>query len=274
MALVIGVDIAKEFHWVAAVVAETGQEVVSRRVDNDPEAIAVFLTELAQAVAEHGPVTIGIDVLGGIAGLLTAMLLDSGHRVVYVPGLTVNRSRHGTRGGEHKSDPRDARVIASQLRLRDDWRPVAGANDLSLDLRLLVSRRSDLVTEQTRRINRTRDMLTGIFPGLERVLDLTNLGDLRLLARYATPGEIRRAGKARIAAHLNRNGVRSDRANRLAATRSTPLNASLWWCPAKPGPLSSYASWPPTRSRHASASLPWTPRSWRLSANTLTRPLS
>lgn len=217
MTLVVGIDIAKEFHWAAIVVAETGQELVSRRVDNDPEAIAAFQAELAQAAVEHGPATVGIDVLGGIAGLVTAMLMDTGHRLMHVPGLTVNRSRHGTRGGEHKSDPRDARVIADQLRLRDDWRPVTGDDEATLDLRLLVSRRSDLVTEQTRRINRTRDMLTAVFPGLERALDLTNLGDLRLLTRYATPAEIRRAGKARITAHLRRNGVRADRATRLAA---------------------------------------------------------
>jgi transposase len=213
--LVVGVDIGKAFHWAAVVVAETGQEVVSRRVDNDPGAIAGFLGELAQAAGEHGAATVGIDVLGGIAGLVTAMLLDAGHRLVHVPGLTVNRSRHGTRGGEHKSDPRDARVIAGQLRLRDDWRPVNGDDDLVLDLRLLVSRRTDLVTEQTRRINRIRDMLTGIFPGLERTLDLTNLGDLHLLARYATPTEVRRAGHTRMTTHLRRNGVRSDRADRL-----------------------------------------------------------
>lgn len=217
MTLVVGMDIAKEFHWAAIVVAGTGHELVSRRVDNDPDAITKFLAELARAVTEHGPATVGIDVLGGIAGLVTAMLLDAGHRLVHVPGLTVNRSRHGTRGGEHKSDPRDARVIADQLRLRHDWRPVAADDDLTLDLRLLVSRRSDLVTEQTRRINRTRDLLTGVFPGLERALDLTNLGDLHLLARYATPAEIRRAGRARITAYLRRNGVRSDRAERLAA---------------------------------------------------------
>ncbi|GAA5119857.1 MULTISPECIES: IS110 family transposase [Pseudonocardiaceae] len=217
MTLVAGIDIAKEFHWAAIVVAETGRELVSRRVDNAPDAIGEFIAELAQAAAEHGPATVGIDVLGGIAGLVTAMLLDTEHRLVHVPGLTVNRSRHGTRGGEHKSDPRDARVIADQLRLREDWRPVTGDDELTLDLRLLVSRRSDLVTEQTRRINRTRDMLTGIFPGLERALDLTNLGDLRLLTRYTTPAEIRRAGRARITAYLHRNGVRSDRADRLAA---------------------------------------------------------
>ncbi|WP_345483274.1 IS110 family transposase, partial [Actinopolymorpha pittospori] len=216
MRVVAGIDIAKEFHWVAVVVVETGKELISRRVDNDPEAIAEFLTELARIADEHGPVTVGIDVLGGIAGLITAMLLDAERRLVHVPGLAVNRARHATRGGEHKSDPRDARVIADQLRLRNDWRPVIGEDDLTVDLGLLVARRRDLVAEQTRRINRAHDMLAGIFPGLEAALDLTNLAELHLLARYATPAQIRRAGRARILTYLRRAGVRSDRAARIA----------------------------------------------------------
>ncbi|MFE9327583.1 hypothetical protein ACIHDR_38530 [Nocardia sp. NPDC052278] len=36
---VVGIDVAKEFHWVAIVVAETGKVVVSQRVDNDPDSI-------------------------------------------------------------------------------------------------------------------------------------------------------------------------------------------------------------------------------------------
>jgi transposase len=217
VALVVGIDIAKEFHWAAVSVASTGEEPVSRRVDNDPDAIAMFLGELADmSRAEHQEVTIGIDVLGGIAGLVTAMVLDSGYRLVHTPGLTVNRARHGTRGGEHKSDPRDARVIANQLCMRDDWRVIDSDDPLIIDLSLLVTRRRELVNEQTRRINRTRDLLTSYFPGLERSLELTNLSSLNLLSRYATASEIRRAGQSRIAAYLRRNGVRGDRAARLS----------------------------------------------------------
>ena len=224
MTLVVGIDVAKEIHWATVVVAGSGHQVISRRVANTPDAIVGFLDELAAAVDVHGPATVGIDVLGGIAGLITAMVLDTGHRLVHVPGIAVNRARQATRGGEHKSDPRDARVIADQLRLRDDWRPVTGHADLDIELNLLIARRRELVCDQTRRINRARDMLTGIFPGLERAMDLTNLSGLHLLARYATPDQIRRAGRARIIAHLRRNGVRADRADRLASAAMAAAN--------------------------------------------------
>ena len=75
-------------------------------------------------MALGGERTVGIDVVGGIASLVTAVLLDAGERVVHVPGLAVNRARQGTTGGEAKSDPRDARVIAEQVRTRRDLRPI------------------------------------------------------------------------------------------------------------------------------------------------------
>ena len=120
------------------------------------------------------------------------MLLAAGERLVHVPGLAVNRARQGSVGGQAKSDPKDARVIADQLRLRaGDFRPVALEDDTIAELRLLVGRRDDLVTDQTRRISRMRYLLNTIHPDLERALDLTNAGPLSLLARYVTAAEIR-----------------------------------------------------------------------------------
>lgn len=215
MAVVVGIDVAKQFHWVAIVVADSGTVVASRRVENDPGDIEGLITQLRQADDEYGQVTAGIDLLGGAAGLLTAMLLDAGIRLVHVPGLVVNRARRATKGGEAKSDPRDAATIADQLRLHDHWRVLTVADDLGVDLRLLVGRRRELVVEQTRRLNRLRDLLTGYFPGLERTLDVTNLGDLILLTQHATPGRIRRAGRRRMTERLLRNGVKRTYADSL-----------------------------------------------------------
>jgi hypothetical protein len=46
-------------------------------------------------------------------------LLEWGERIFHIPGVAINRARDAY-GGETKSDPRDARLIADQLRLR--WR--------------------------------------------------------------------------------------------------------------------------------------------------------
>jgi transposase len=205
----IGIDAAKEVHWVTAVTQE-GQVLIDRRLDNTAEDIARLAAELQALGGER---LVGIDLLGGIATLVSAMLLAAGERLVHVPGLAVNRARQGGVGGQAKSDPRDARVIADQLRLRAaDFRPVALEDDAIAELRLLVSRRDDLVTDQTRRISRMRSLINIIHPDLERALDLTNAGPLVLLARYVTAAEIRAAGRKAIARHLRAKGVRAPEA--------------------------------------------------------------
>jgi transposase len=115
-------------------------------------------------------------------------------------------ARQGTRGGENKSDPRDARTIADQVRARSDLRPIQAASELDLEIRLLVGRRRDLVDGQTQRLARLHDLLVGIFPGLERTLDLTTKGPLHLLTRFVTPAELRAAGKKRLVRHLQAAG--------------------------------------------------------------------
>lgn len=128
------------------------------------------------------------------------MLLAAGERLVRVPWLAVNRARQGSVGGQAKSDPKDARVIADQLRLRSaDFRPITLQDETIAELRLLVSRRSDLVADQTRRISRMRHLLNTIHPDLERTLDLTNAGPLTLLTRYVTAAQIRAARPKTIA---------------------------------------------------------------------------
>ena len=225
MAVAVGIDIAKEFHWVAIVIAETGKVVVSQRVNNDPDSIDTLINQLCQAETDHGKLTVAIDLMGGVASLLTAMLLDAGIRLVHVPGLVVNRARRATKGGEAKSDPRDAKTIADQVRLHDDWREVTAGGQTTVDLRLLVSRRRELVVDQTRRLARLRDILTSVFPGLERAVDVTNLADLRLLGRYVTPAEIRQAGQHRLTEHLLHLGVRRTYADALATKAVTAATA-------------------------------------------------
>jgi hypothetical protein len=48
------------------------------------------------------------------------ILLERGERVRHIPGTAVNKVRDAYPGGEHKSDPKDAFVIADQLRF--GWR--------------------------------------------------------------------------------------------------------------------------------------------------------
>jgi transposase len=198
MGIWVGIDIAKEVHW-ATGIDDRGQVVLDQPVANDPDAIDALIHTL-EALA--GQPVIGLDLLGGIATLVQAMLGQAGFRLVHVPGLAVNRARQATRGGQHKSDPRDARVIADQVRTRPDLRPITADTELNLEIRLLVGRRSDLTGEQTRRIARLHELLSGVHPGLERALDLTTKTGLSLLTRWVTPAQLRQAGRDQIRAQL------------------------------------------------------------------------
>lgn len=198
MTIFTGIDIAKEVHWVCAIDAQ-GRVLLDRKLLNTPADLDRLVTELS-ALPER--VRIGIDVLGGIAGLAQAVLLEAGFDLVHVPGLAVNRARQGTVGGESKSDPRDARVIADQVRTRTDLRKVVADSELDVEIRLLVSRRRDLSEEQTRRLARMHDLLVGIFPELEHALDLTTKTALMLLSRYVTATELRSANEKNLAKQL------------------------------------------------------------------------
>ncbi|MBV8614867.1 MAG: IS110 family transposase [Acetobacteraceae bacterium] len=202
MRISVGIDIAKETHWVTAIDAD-GVVRIDRKLPNAPADIAALADELA---ALRGTVRIGLDVIGGIAGLAEAMLANAGFTLVHVPGIAVNRARQGTVGGENKSDPRDARTIADQVRTRSDLRPIEAASELDLEVRLLVSRRADIVQAQTQRLSRMHDLLVGVFPGLEACLDLKAKGPLRLLTRFVTPAELRDAGRKRLLRHLQAAG--------------------------------------------------------------------
>jgi len=199
MRIHVGIDAAKTVHWAVAV-DEEGRVVLDRAVENDPKAIDALVADLHGLGAD---IVIGLDVVGSFARFLEAVLLAEGFTLVHTPGIAVNRAGQGFAGGERKSDPRDARTIADLVRTRD-LRRVLPDDDTRVALRLKVSRRRELVEDQTRRIARLRGLLCGIHPRLERALDVTCKGPLVLLMRYVTPAEIRRAGKARLRTHLKK----------------------------------------------------------------------
>ena len=133
--------------------------------------------------------------------LLLALLWERNQRVLYVPGLTVDRARDAYRG-ESKTDARDAHVIADQARMRQDLGKLAPGEQEIAELQLLLARRRDLITDQSRIVTRLRETLLSLFPALERALDLNSKGPLTLLTHYQTPTHLRRAGHKRIAAYL------------------------------------------------------------------------
>jgi transposase len=198
-----GVDAGKEFHW-AHVLDASGSELLSRKIENDEADISKLIDEVISLAEE---VVWAVDQPGGGAALLLALLWERDQRVLYIPGLTVDRARDTYRG-ESKTDARDARVIADQARMRSDVGELRACEEEITELRLLLGRRRDLITDQSRTITRLREALLSLFPALERALDLNRRGPLTLLTHYQSPARLRRAGQKRVAAYLRNHRVK------------------------------------------------------------------
>ena len=220
-----GVDAGKEFHW-AYVLDASGKELLSRKVENDEADISKLIDE-ALCFAEE--VLWAVDQPGGGAALLLALLWERNQRVLYVPGLSVDRARDTYRG-ESKTDARDAHVIADQARMKPDLGELKPGDDEIAELQLLLARRRDLITDQSRIVSRLREILLSLFPALERALDVNSKGPLTLLTHYQSPAQLKRAGHKRIATYLRNRGVKgfnslAQKALAAAKTQSVTLPA-------------------------------------------------
>ena len=141
---------------------------------------------------------------------MLALLWERNQRVLYVPGLTVDRARDTYRV-ESKTDARDACVIADQARMWPDLGELEPGEEELAELQLLLARRRDLITDQNRVVTRLRETLVSLFPALERALDVNSKGSLTLLTHYQSPAQLRRAGHKRIASYLRSRGVKGSK---------------------------------------------------------------
>jgi transposase len=198
-----GIDAGKEVHWVHVLDA-SGTEILSRKVKNDEADLSLLIDEVL-ALSEEA--VWAVDQPGGSAALLLALLWERSQRVLYLPGLAVERARDAY-PGESKTDARDAYVIADQARMRSNLAGLAPSEGDLAELQLLLARRRDLITDQTRSINRLRDALLSLFPALGRALDFNNRGALTLVCHYQTPAAISRMGLSRLTSFLKKRGVK------------------------------------------------------------------
>lgn len=190
------------------VIDAQGKRLLSQRVANDEATLLKLISSVA-TMADGGEVTWAIDLNAGGAALLITLLIAADQRLLYIPGRTVHHAS-GSYRGEGKTDAKDAAVIADQARMRRDLQPLRPGDDIAVELRILTSRRTDLVADRTRTINRLRAQLLEYFPALERAFDYsTSKAALLLLTGYQTPDGLRRAGTARLAAWLGKRKARN-----------------------------------------------------------------
>ncbi|MFF1416048.1 IS110 family transposase [Streptomyces sp. NPDC058289] len=220
-----GVDIGKEHHHCLVIDAQ-GKRLLSRRVLNDEP---VLLELIGDVLALSEDVLWAVDINHGGAALLIGLLLGHGQPMTYLTGLAVHQASAGYRG-QGKTDAKDAFVIADQARMRNDLGLLRPGDEVAVDLRTLTGRRTDLVCDRTRQINRLRAQLLEIFPALERTLALTNRGPVMLLTGYQTPAALRRSGAKRIETWLRNRKVKN-----AATIAATALEAAIGQQTSLPG---------------------------------------
>ncbi|WP_155727109.1 IS110 family transposase, partial [Mycobacterium avium] len=115
-----GADVGKEHHWVC-VVDDKGTAVLSRKLTNDEQPIRELIDEIDALGCD---VSWTVDLTTVYASLLLTVLADAGKSVRYLTGRAVWQASVTYRGGEAKTDAKDARVIADQSRMRGADLPV------------------------------------------------------------------------------------------------------------------------------------------------------
>jgi transposase len=181
--IVIGADVHKSTHALAAVDARTGQLLGEREI---PAKEQGHLEALRWAHEIDPEIVWAIEDCRDLSHHLENALIAAGERVIRVAPKLMGVSRRGERE-PGKSDQIDARAIArAVLREGIERFPVAFLDEDAVEIRLLCDHREALVNERTRLINRLRINLVVLDPELEASIPARKLdypGQLQRVTR-------------------------------------------------------------------------------------------
>jgi transposase len=242
--IVIGVDIHKRSHTLAAVNASTGV-VVGEKTVQASDAGHRDALRFARAL-EGREIVWALEDCRHVSSRLERTLIEGGERVVRVAPARMGASRRGQRQAG-KSDPIDALAVARAV-VGDgvDAFPAAFLDEQAMEIRLLVDYREQLVDERTRLQNRLRTHLVTIDPELEAKIPLRSLDQpvwqakvRRRLARLQQTARVRIAREqiTRIAELTRQAKDAEAELDRLTASHSPLLREELGCGPITAGIL-------------------------------------
>jgi transposase len=194
--MVLGADMHKRSHTIAAVAASTGELLDTRTVDVGRRGFAAVV-DWARRLG--GDRVWALEDCRHVSGAFERFLLGRGERVVRVAARLTMRERRGGRD-RGKSDRIDATAVArAALREGIEQLPVAELAGPELDLRLLVDHRERLVRTRTAIYN---DLLWHLhdlwpeqkFPGCALLSKKWSTRISRRLARAEQTARVRIAG--------------------------------------------------------------------------------
>lgn len=162
--IVIGADVHKRTHTLAAVDGITGRQIAQREVQASD---AGHLEAIRFAAGLGGEVVWAIEDCRHVSRRLEQALVSAGAEVIRVPPAMTGQSRKGQRQ-PGKSDPIDALAVARTVVREGVQRfAVAFLDEHAMEIRALHDHREQLIAERTRMINRLRFGLVVLDPSLE-----------------------------------------------------------------------------------------------------------
>ena len=161
--MVLGADLHKRSHTIAALDGSTGELVAGKTIQVGARGFATALEWARSLSAER---VWALEDCRHVSGAFERFLVGRGERVVRVaPRLTADSRRAARDRG--KSDQIDALAVArAALREQIDSLPAAQLAGVELDLRLLVDHRERLVRQRTALANDVRWQLHDLWPEL------------------------------------------------------------------------------------------------------------
>jgi len=201
----LGLDVGKSDHWACAL-DEAGTILWNKTLPNDQ----AKLEELFNNLNTCGQLLVVVDQPATIGALAVGLAQQMGIEVAYLPGLTMRRVAD-LYPGEAKTDQKDAFIIADAARnLPHTLRELTAQDKDDAALGMLTGFDLDLTRQVNQVSNRIRGLYTQIHPPLEKALStkLDHDAILEVLATWPTPEQLRRAGRARIDAKLQKHSAR------------------------------------------------------------------
>jgi len=216
----VGHDWAEAHHDVH-VEDEEGRRLAKARLPEGVEGVGRFHELVGAFVEDPAEVVIATET---DRGLFVGSLVAAGYYVLAVNPMSTSRyrERHSTSGA--KSDPGDAKVLATLARTdAHNHRSIAGDSDLAEAIKVLARAHQSLIWNRQRQTNQLRSTLREFYPGaLTCFDDLDGRDCLAVLGVAPTPSLGRSLSRSKIASALRRGGRR-----RQVDARAAEIQAEL-----------------------------------------------
>ena len=190
-----GIDVGKTSNHIVALDRHSEDRLINRSIPQDEMEIRAVLEEASY----YGRCLVIVDQFGAFGRLVVGVAKDMGIPVAH---MSPRRFRQVAETyGEDKFDEKDAFILADASRTMPRNIEFVGDRVESMaEIKVLSSRRDDVVEERTRCYNRLHDFIHQVSPPLEELFSKNKLHndlEIRLVARFGGPLGFRRAGRSR-----------------------------------------------------------------------------